>query len=222
MSGSDVAPTRVVLVEDHRMFRQALARTLDWEPGFSVVGQAGSVAEALELGEPFDVAVVDVQLPDGSGLDLIRPLLAGSPGSAVLVVTASAERGDVARAIEAGAAGVLHKSADVAEIVSAARRAAAGEPLLSPRETVELLRLSGRLREEGRDARLRLGQLTAREREVLQALAEGLNDAQIAERLTISVETSRTHAARILAKLEVSSRLQAVVYAARHSAVRLG
>ena len=213
---------RVLLVEDHASFRQALAMTFEREPDFEVVAQAGSLAQARGMLAGADVALVDIELPDGNGLDLIPEVRGANPHGAVLVLTARTERTQLARAIEAGAAGLIHKSADIGEIIETTRRVAAGELLLSPPEVIELLRLSTRLREQERDAQLRLGQLTRREREVLQALTDGLNDAQIAERLTISVETSRTHMANILGKLGVDSRLQALVYAVRNGAVRIG
>lgn len=211
----------MVLVEDHTMLRQMLAMAFDREPEFSVVAQAGSVAEARALSEPFDIGILDIHLPDGSGLDLVRELRGKAAGSSVLMLTGSAERADLARAVASGAAGVIHKSEDLAQVVGAARRLAAGETLLSPREMVELMRLSSDIRQDEREARERIATLTPREREVLQALADGLNDAQIGERLTISAQTARTHATRILGKLEAHSRLEAILYAARHGAVRL-
>ena len=136
---------------------------------------------------------MDLSLPDGEGVDLIEELREANPDFAALVLTASLERTEHARAVEAGAAGVLHKSADVDEILDATRRLAAGETLLSPEELVALLRLAGQSREEEVEARASIEQLTPREREVLQALAEGLSNKQIAARLHMSVDTERTH-----------------------------
>jgi DNA-binding NarL/FixJ family response regulator len=136
-------------------------------------------------------------------------------------VTASTDRVDVARALEAGAAGVIHKSARIEEIKGAVRRLAAGEHLLAPEEAGELLRLSSRQRQQDREAQLALTRLTPREMEVLQALAEGLSDKEIAQRLHIGFETVRTHMVSILSKLRVESRLQALIFAIRYGAVRL-
>lgn len=211
---------RVLLVEDHASFRQALAFMLERESDITVVGQAGSLAEARRLLAGVDVAVLDLELPDGSGIALIEELRAASPRGRALILTASTDQGDLARVIELGAAGTLNKSVGVGEIVTAIRRLSAGETLFSPGEIVELLRLAGRQRERTREAQLALDRLTRREHEVLQALAAGLTDKEIARRLHISAETVRTHMVNLLAKLGVESRLQAVVFAARHGAVK--
>lgn len=212
---------RVLLVDDHASFRQPLAFMLDREPGLAVVAQAGSLAEARGAPGGIDVALVDLDLPDGDGATLVRELRATSPGVAVLVLTAAGDRAEHARAVEAGAAGVLHKSARLAEIVAAVRRLAAGEPFYTPADLIELLRLAGRRREADRDAQAALARLTPREREVLQALADGLADKEIARRLGVSAETVRTHMVNLLGKLGVESRLQALVFAVRHGAVRI-
>ena len=214
---------RLLLVEDHASFRQTLALVFDGEPDFEVVAQAGTVAEAREVmgDSDADLGVVDLSLPDGEGVELIEDLRQANPHFAALVLTASLDRAEHARAVEAGAAGVLHKSADMDQILDATRRLAAGETLLSPEELVELLRLAGQSREEEREARASIEQLTRREREVLRALARGLSNKQIAEQLHMSVDTERTHMMNILNKLGVHSRLQALLFAARHGLVEL-
>jgi DNA-binding NarL/FixJ family response regulator len=214
---------RLLLVEDHASFRQTLALVFDQEPDFEVVAQAGTVEEARQVMEnrEADLAVVDLSLPDGEGVELIEELREANPLFAALVLTASLDRAEHARAVEAGAAGILHKSAEVDEILDAARGLAAGETLLSPEELVELLRIAGQSREEEREARASIEQLTRREREVLMALSEGLSNKQIAERLHMSVDTERTHMMNILNKLGVHSRLQALLFAARHGLVEL-
>lgn len=222
---------RVLLVDDHAALLEPLAFMFEREPDFSVVGAARSLEEARGIvrahgGMPgrgsIDVAVVDMNLPDGDGTALIADLRAAAPRCAVLILSAEREPARLARAVEAGAAGLLHKSAGTSEIITASRRLAAGEHLLSPAELSGMLRLAARQREQDRDAHSRLQRLTPREREVLQALAEGLDDAGIAGRLYVSAGTVRTHAANILAKLEVTSRLQALVFAAQHGAVQIG
>jgi DNA-binding NarL/FixJ family response regulator len=187
------------------------------------VAQAGSLGEARRVmhGREADLGVIDLSLPDGDGLELIEDLREINPLFAALVLTASLDRADHARAVEAGAAGVLHKSADVDEIMDAARRLAAGESLISPEELNEMLRLAGESREEKREARARIEQLTRREIQVLEALAEGLTNKEIAERLHMSVDTERTHMMNILNKLGVHSRLQALLFAARYGLVKL-
>ena len=212
---------RVLLVDDHLSFREAMAIVFGLQPDITVVAQAGSLAEARDVLADVDVAVVDLGLPDGSGLDLIGELRAVNPQSVVLVLTASSDRTQFARAVEAGAAGVLHKSTPLHELVGAVRRLTAGEQLLSVSEVLELLRLAGQQRRQDRDAGQALRGLTPREREVLQLLTEGLNDKEIAQRLHVSPQTARTHMENILNKLGVNSRLQALVYALRHGVVTL-
>ena len=212
---------RVLLVEDHASFRQAVASMLGRTPEFRVVGQAGSIQEAREMLDGVDVAIVDLGLPDGYGGALIQELRAASPGAQALVLSASLDRAEVARAVEYGAAGVLHKSVGMDEVVEAIRRLRAGETLLPLPEVVDLLRFAGTRRREEHEARYALAQLTPREREVLQALAEGLDGREIAERLQISITTERNHTARILTKLGVHSRLQALVFALRLGAVEI-
>ena len=210
---------RVLLLEDHSSFRQATASVFEREPGFEVVGQAGSLAEARRLLEGVDVAVVDLGLPDGYGGELIKELREKNPQAQTLVLSATLDRAEMARAVEAGAAGFLHKSAGMVEVMEAIRRLRAGETLLPVEEVVELLRFAGSRREHEHEARLAIAQLTPREKEVLQALAEGLDGKEIAEQLGISDKTERNHMASILAKLGVHSRLQALVFALRHSVV---
>ena len=217
--------TRILLVEDHVSFRQALAFMFERELDFEVVGQVGSVDEVRELPDGLlkdvEVAVVDLALPDGDGLELIEDLTSNEPQIMTLVVSASLESGRFARAIEAGAGGVLHKSTPIKDIIDAVRRLRAGEALLSSGEVIEMLRVVSREREEKREALQAIEKITSREREILRALAEGLESKEIAEKLNITVETERTHMVNILHKLGVHSRLQALVFAARHGLVEI-
>ena len=219
--GNDL--TRILLVEDHASFRQTLARVFDQESEFEVVAQAGSLSEARRVmeGSEADLGIIDPSLPDGEGLELIEDLREANPLFAALVLTASLNREDHARAVEAGAGGVLHKSADVDEILDATRRLAAGETLFSPEKLLALLRLAGQNREEDRKARANIQHLTPREMEVLKALGRGLSNKEIAQSLYISVDTERNHMMSILSKLGVSSRLQALVFAVRHGFVEI-
>jgi two-component system nitrate/nitrite response regulator NarL len=195
------------------------------EPEFMVVGEAGSVAEVRELsGEALsevEVAVVDLALPDGDGLDLIEGFSSREPQITTLVLSASLEPGRFARAVEAGAAGVLHKSTPIKDIVDAVRQLKAGEALLSPAEIFDMLRVVSRERQEKKEAREAIERLTPREIDVLQALAEGLESREIAKRMNITVETERTHMVNILHKLGVHSRLHALVFAVRHGIVQI-
>lgn len=219
----DKSPTRIMLVEDHVSFRQALAFMFDREQEFEVVAQAGSLAEARqtlkELSGDVDIAVVDLGLPDGDGFELIEEFSSPNFRIATLVLSASLEPARFARAVESGAAGVLHKAAAISDIVDAVRRLNAGDALLSPAETIEMLRMVSRKRQEEYEVQKAIEKLTRREREVLQALGEGLDSKEIAEKLHVTIETERTHVVNILNKLGVHSRLQALVFAARSGIV---
>ncbi len=221
----DGEKTRILLIEDHASFRQALAFMFEREEEFAVVGQAGTLAEAREFlngsADATDVAVCDLALPDGDGFDLIEELAAKGSRITTLVLSASLEPARFARAVEAGASGVLHKAVAIGDIVDAVRRLNAGEALLSPSKIIEMLRIVSRKRQEELETQKSIDQLTRREREVLQALAEGLDSRDIAEKLHITVETERTHMVNILNKLDVHSRLQALVFAARNGVVEI-
>lgn len=211
----------ILLVEDHASFRQALAFVFEREPEFTIAAQAGSLAEARASFEGIDVAVVDLGLPDGDGAELISELASYNRKVTTLVLSASLDPTEFARAVEAGASGVLHKAAGIKEIVEAVRRLRAGEALLSPNEIIEMLRMVSRKRQQEREAQSAIERLTRREKEVLQALAEGMDSKEIAQNLHITVETERTHMVNILTKLGVHSRLQALVFVARHGVVEI-
>jgi DNA-binding NarL/FixJ family response regulator len=174
----------------------------------------------LEQGAP-DVAVIDLVLPDGYGWELIKELRTANWRAQALVLTAELGRAEIARAVENGAAGVLHKTAELEEVVEAVRRLSAGEALLSLEEVVELLRFASSRKDEEHEAQQATARLTPREREILQALSEGLDSHGIAERLHISLRTKRNHMTSILAKLGAHSRLQALVFAVRHGVVSI-
>ena len=216
---------QVLLVDDHASFREPLAFMLGREPDLEVAAQTDSLAGArtiLEEGsQDIDVAIVDLDLPDGSGLDFIGDLRRTRPESQALVLSATSDRVLLARTIEAGAAGVMHKSSRLEDIIDGVRRLHAGGQLLSQQEIIEALRTVVREREKDRDMQAAISSLTSREQEVLQAIAEGLGDREISQRLYIGVGTVRTHVTSILSKLGVGSRLEALVFAVRHGAVRI-
>ncbi|MEA2290127.1 MAG: hypothetical protein QOD55_2124, partial [Solirubrobacteraceae bacterium] len=216
-------PVRVLLVEDHAAVRQAIAAAFEREADFEVVGQAASLAEARTmLGEvDVDVAVVDLGLPDGYGGDLVPELRDANPRSQALVLSASLERAEMARAVAKGAAAALNKTAHLDELVDSVRRLRAGETLLPLDEVVELLRFAGRQSESEHEDREAIARLTRREREILQGLADGLDSQAMADRLHITLRTQRNHVANILAKLGVHSQLQALVFALRYDIVEV-
>ena len=212
---------QVLLVDDHLSFRQPLAFMLMREPDLTIIGHAGSVAEARPLLPAADVALIDLDLPDGEGIALIEELRSINPQALAVVLTGDTSDLAMARAVEAGAVGVLHKSRPVSEITDAIRRLHAGEALLSVRETIELLRLINQQREQQRTVQAMSDRLTPREREVLQVLAAGLSDREIADRLVMSTETVRTHMVNLSNKLDVDSRLKALVFAVKHGLVTI-
>jgi two-component system nitrate/nitrite response regulator NarL len=182
--------TRILLVEDHVSFRQALAFMFEREPEFEVVGEAGSVAEVRELPAASlrgaEVAVVDLALPDGDGLELIEAFTSAQPQIMTLVLSASLEPGRFARAVEAGAAGVLEKDALPDEIGDALVRIAGGETVVAPQ-------IEAQLREHP--------QLSRREAQVLKFLADGLSAPQIAVELNVAPSTVKTHLQRLYERL---------------------
>jgi len=214
---------RVLLVEDHAVLRGALAFMLGREADLTVVAEAGSLAEARTVlaGASVDVALVDLNLPDGSGLEILVEIRHRNPRAAAVMLTGSVRPESQALAVAAGAAGFLHKSTDMATIATAIRRAAAGEPLLSPAETVTLLHQAAQYQTMTGAARRALDQLTPRELDILRELAAGHDNQTISDRLSLSTTTVRTHVTQVLRKLGVTSRLQAALLAVRHGVVDL-
>lgn len=213
-------PTRVMLVEDHSSFRQALAFVLDQERDFAVVAQAGSLSEARSIEEGADFAIVDLALPDGSGVNLIEDLRRTNFSLTVLVLSATLDDESIARVVETGAAGVVDKLAGLDEIIQEVRRLREGAAMPRQKEVAEVLRTIARDGRIGQDPRPNMN-LTARETDVLRALAEGLDSQEVAQKLSINVEDERNHVASILDKLGARSRLQALAIAARQGLIDL-
>jgi DNA-binding NarL/FixJ family response regulator len=206
---------RVVLVDDHPVYRQGLAKLLV-ECGVDVVAQAGNGADAIRIVEEMapDVTVMDLNMPGMSGVEVTRRLIERMPASRVLVVSVSAQEDDVTEAILAGASGYVLKDGPVEEVVAGIQAAAAGESLISPRIATMLL---SRIRTDGpadADAPAQT-LLSERELEVLQLVAEGKGNHEIGEALFIGQSTVRNHISSILMKLQVENRVQAAVRAVR-------
>jgi PAS domain S-box-containing protein len=180
---------RVLVVDHQTAVREALATAFAATGGFRMNGTAASLAQGREMLAGVDVAVLAIKLPDGSGADLIEDLLRHNHDARAIVVGSSLGHAEVARAVELGAAAVLHETASLEEIVGAARRLHAGETLVPLAEVVELHRFARRERDRGQRERARIAELTPREREVLQLLADGLSAEGIAARLVISPST---------------------------------
>jgi DNA-binding NarL/FixJ family response regulator len=212
-----VAPEqlRVVLVDDHPIYRQGLAKLLR-ECGVDVVAQAGNGAEALSIVEEAapDVVVMDLNMPGMSGVDVTRKLVERTPASRVLIVSVSAQEEDVTEAILAGASGYVLKDGPVEEVVAGIQAAAAGESLISPRIATMLLRRM-RLDEPVELEAPPKTPLSERELQVLRLVAEGKGNQEIGEVLYIGQSTVRNHISSILMKLQVENRVQAAVRAVR-------
>jgi DNA-binding NarL/FixJ family response regulator len=212
----DTRPIRVLLVDDHQLLTDSLARLLAAEPDIEIVGIASTVAQAKQLGqERMDVVLMDYRLPDGTGAEATRAIKARWPSARVVMLTAVQDDETVLESIQAGADGYLTKDRAVDDVVATVRSARAGETLL-PRSVI--LGIAQRVA-EARDRqaeRAPIETLTARELQVLQALAEGMATPDICERLFISRNTLRTHVQNIMMKLHVHSKLEAVTVGLRH------
>ncbi|HSJ44497.1 MAG TPA: response regulator transcription factor [Euzebyales bacterium] len=207
----------VVLVEDHTSYAQALAAVIELTDDIEVVGRAQSADEAAQvLGrQAADVVVVDLDLPGASGIDVLDDLRDRQAAAAAVVLTALTDEAELGRAVEAGAAAVLHKSVDVTELLEVIRRVAHGATVLAAGPTSSWLRALAAERERTWMARTIRDTLTPRETEILQLLAAGHGSDAIAARLVISADTVQTHVRNLLGKLGVGSRLEAVTLALR-------
>ncbi len=208
---------RVLIVDDHAVFLESLTRAVDREPDLDVVAAVASVDEAiaaLEGAGAVDVVLSDFRLQGSTGVSLTRSVLERWPEVRVVMLTASTDEAVLADALEAGCAGFVTKSESLDVVLGAIRGAAAGEAVITP---ALLARLLPRLR-SGRTGRN--PDLTPREREVLELVARGGSNQQIADELFLSRDTVRNHVASILAKLGVHSKLQAAAVAVQRGLVQ--
>lgn len=207
---------RVLLVDDHQLLTDSLARILAAEPDIEVVGVAGTVAEARRLArQRMDVVLMDYRLPDGTGAEATRIVKGQWPGARVVMLTAITDDETVLESIQAGADGYLTKDRAVDDVVDAVRRAKAGDTLL-PRSVIVGIAQRVAEAKDRRPDRPAVEPLTGRELEVLRALAEGRSSADISEQLSISRNTLRTHVQNIMSKLHVHSKLEAVTVGLRY------
>jgi DNA-binding NarL/FixJ family response regulator len=209
---ADDAPLRVLVVDDHPIWRDGVARDLE-AAGITVCGTAGDVAQAVRVATATrpDVVLLDLHLPDGSGVDVARALAVLDPPPRVLVLSASGERQDVLDALTAGATGYLVKSASSAELVEAVRRVAVGDAVFTPGLAGLVLGEYRRLATAG--PTVAPPQLTERETEILRLVAKGLTYPQIASRLVLSVRTVQNHVQNTLTKLQLHNKAQLVRFA---------
>jgi DNA-binding NarL/FixJ family response regulator len=209
-----MASIRLLIVDNHTLFRQGLVSLLQSEPGLQVIGEAGGGEEALKLAQEVqpDVVLMDVKMPGMDGVEATRRLLEVMPHARVLMLTVSEEEENLFAAIQAGARGYILKNADADELLQAIHRVHAGEAMLSPMMTFRLLQV---LRSGGALPPSSELPLTSREQDVFQLLVQGASNRQIAESLTITENTVKTHVRNILEKLELHSRSEVAAYARR-------
>ena len=211
---------RVLLVDDHDLFRTGLVNLLT-EQGVHVVGEAANGEAALRLvGELApDVVVMDLNMPGMNGVDATREMSANAPRTRVLVLTISADNGDVVDAVMAGACGYLLKDSTIQQLIAGIRAAADGESLISPQIASKVLQLL-RANTAGYGAKEAVTtDLSDRELEVLKLIAIGKDNAEIAQELFISPKTVKNHISNILMKLQIENRIQAAVFAVRSGIV---
>ena len=203
---------RVFLLDDHEVVRRGLRELLEAEGDIEVVGEAGTAEEALGRIPPTkpDVAVLDVRLPDGDGVEVCRTIRSAHPEIACLMLTSFADDEALMSAIMAGAAGYVLKQVRGSDLVDGVRRVGRGESLLDPAVTH---RLFDRLRTQ--PAEDELSALTEQERRILDLISEGLTNRQIGERMFLAEKTVKNYVSNLLAKLGMSRRTEAAVYAAR-------
>ncbi len=207
---------RVLVVDDHEVVRQGLVSMLDRRPGFRVVGQAGSVAESVALAARFepDLVVMDVRLPDGSGIEACREIRAGRPETRVVMLTSYPDEEAVLSAIIAGASGYLLKQIRGRDLVSALESVGRGDSLLDPAVTEKVLERVRRIA-SGTDTD-ELADLTSQERKILLLVAEGKTNKEIAGEVFLSDKTVKNYVSSILSKLQLQRRTQAAAFVAKH------
>jgi DNA-binding NarL/FixJ family response regulator len=215
--GTPNAAVRVLVVDDHDLFRAGLSSVLAGHPGIEVVAQASGGKIGIRLARELrpDVVLMDLRMPDLDGPAATRAILENDPDARVLALTVASDESDVAAAVVAGACGYLLKDSPIDDVVEAVRATARGVAWLSPRAAEALLdRIRRDHVEPGPMPKLE-PDLSPREREVLQLVARGLDNGEIAAELSISPRTAKNHVSSILSKLEVPNRIQAATYAVR-------
>lgn len=205
--------TKLVIVDDHEALREGLAAMLA-NAGLEVLGAAGNVAAGTDLvrhDEP-DVAIVDIRLPDGSGIDLTRELLAIRPELGVILYTGDSDAELLYDGLDSGARGYALKAGSIDELVGAIERVAAGGSYVDPR--LDRILLSPR-------ATAKVPQLSPREREIMHLMAEGMTAERIGEEISVSVETVRTHVRNVIRKLQARNRVHAIAIALERGEIAL-
>ncbi|MDO9456126.1 response regulator transcription factor [Nocardioides sp.] len=221
-SQTDREPIRVLVVDDQQLFRRGLTMLLAVEPGLEVVGEAGDGIEGTTLAETAapDVVLLDVRMPKRSGIEACLAIKQSVPSAKIIMLTVSDEEADLYEAVKSGASGYLLKDSSIEEVAQAIRVVADGQSLISPSMAIKLIdefkQMSRPERESGPALRL-----TERELDVLRLVAQGHSNKEIAARLFISENTVKNHVRNMLEKLQLHSRMEAVMYAVRENLLEL-
>jgi len=217
-------PIRVLVVDDHALFRRGLQMVLEQESDIEVVGEAGDGADAVSMaGETLpDVVLMDVRMPRRGGIEACTAIKDVVPSAKIIMLTISDEEADLYEAVRAGAMGYLLKEISIEEVASAIRAVHGGQSLISPSMASKLLTEFAAMSKRSEERQqLPTPRLTDREMEVLKLVARGLNNRDIAKELFISENTVKNHIRNILEKLQLHSRMEAVVYAVREKLLEI-
>ena len=219
---TNAEPVRVLVVDDQELFRRGLTMLLTAEPGIEIVGEAGDGDEGAALAEAVapDVVLLDIRMPKRSGLEACTAIKQAVPSAKIIMLTVSDEEADLYEAVKSGASGYLLKDSSIEEVSQAVRVVADGQSLISPSMAVKLI---DEFKQMSRPEREQVGglRLTERELEVLRLVARGLNNREVAKQLFISENTVKNHVRNILEKLQLHSRMEAVMYAVREKLLDL-
>ncbi len=216
--------TRILLCDDHALFRQGLKSILETEEAFRIIGEAATGREAVRyaLQTRPDVVLMDIQMPDLDGVAATKAILAEQPGTKVIILTMYRQDTYVFEAIKVGARGYLLKDADANDLIDAIHRVAEGETLLNAEMAASILSEFKKVKEAVPEhPEHRLSELTEREVDILRLLAQGASNMQIAEALNVSEKTVRNRLSEIFSKLRLNNRTQAALYALREGIASL-
>jgi len=220
--GDGGEPVRVLVVDDQELFRRGLTMLLSSEEGIEVVGEAGDGIEGTTLAESVapDVVLLDVRMPRRSGIEACLAIKESVPSAKIIMLTVSDEEADLYEAVKSGAAGYLLKDSSIEEVAQAVRVVSEGQSLISPSMAVKLI---DEFKQMSRPEKSQVPgmRLTERELEVLRLVATGMNNREIAKQLVISENTVKNHVRNILEKLQLHSRMEAVMYAVKEKLLDL-
>jgi DNA-binding NarL/FixJ family response regulator len=225
--GTGADPIRVLIADDHALFRRGLEMVLQGEPGLELVGQASDGQEAVQIaGEVVpDVVLMDIRMPKMTGIEAARQMKEVAPSAKIVILTISDEDGDLFEAIRAGAIGYLLKDIPLDELADSVRAVHGGQSLINPsmagKLITEFATLARRDAEEEPAKHAPMLKLTDREMEVLRLVARGMNNRDIAKELFISENTVKNHVRNILEKLQIHSRMEAVMIAVREKLIEI-